>query len=62
VLAQVHVALGELDDAVAWLERARALHAPDLVWIGVRPSFDGLRDHPDFNALLSQLGLPNARA
>jgi tetratricopeptide (TPR) repeat protein len=61
-LAQVHVALGELDDAMVWLERARALHAPDLVWIGVRPSFDGLRDHPDFAALLSQLGLPNARA
>jgi tetratricopeptide (TPR) repeat protein len=62
MLAQVNVALGDLDDAVARLERARALHAPDLVWIGVRPTFDGLRDHREFGALLSRLGLPNAGA
>ena len=57
LLAQLHVALGNLDAALDALDRARAQHATDLVWISVRPTFDALRLHPRFNALVESIGL-----
>jgi tetratricopeptide (TPR) repeat protein len=57
LLAQLHTAVGDIDSALAWLERAKDEHATDLAWIGVRPSFDPLRLHPRFLALTSSIGL-----
>lgn len=55
--AQIHSALGEKDAALVELEAAADLHAPDLVWIGVRPTFDPIRHEPRFQALMRRIGL-----
>jgi serine/threonine protein kinase/tetratricopeptide (TPR) repeat protein len=59
LMASVHAALGDGDAALNRLEAARDLRATDLVWIGLRPVFDGLRDEPRFAQLLVDTGLHN---
>ena len=44
----VAAALGDLDDAFASLEEAFDRRATELVWLGVRPTFDSLRADPRF--------------
>jgi serine/threonine protein kinase/tetratricopeptide (TPR) repeat protein len=56
-LAQVHVALGERDEALNRLEEAAAQHAADMAWLGVRPVFASLRGEPRFVALLKRIGV-----
>ena len=34
---------------------------PRVVWLGVEPGLDGLREHPRFVTLMNRLGLPTAR-
>jgi len=58
LLAQVHAGLGEVDEALDALERAAEGRAADLVWIGVRPTFDPLRSLPRFRALCDRVGVP----
>lgn len=60
--AHVHVGLGEPADAIAALERAAEVRAADLVWLGVRPVFDVLRDDQRFVSLCTRVGLPLAPA
>jgi len=62
LLAQIHTALGDTDAALDALDRAVALRATDLVWIGVRPTFDALRLQPRFHALVERIGLAQAVA
>jgi TolB-like protein/tetratricopeptide (TPR) repeat protein len=52
--ATVHVALGEFDAAIAWLERAVAARSGWLVYLPMEPRFDTLReaDVPDALRLL----------
>ncbi len=62
LLAQIHAAIGETDAALDALDQALALRAADLAWIGVRPTFDALRLHPRFHALIDRIGVaPSAR-
>ena len=56
LLAQIAAALGDSDAALDALERAATLRATDLVWIGVRPTFDALRLEPRFHALIERIG------
>jgi tetratricopeptide (TPR) repeat protein len=60
LLAQIHTALGDADAALDALDRAAELRATDLVWIGVRPTFDALRLHPRFHALVERIGVAQA--
>lgn len=41
--ATIHVALGELDVAMDWLEKARAARSGWLVYLATEPRFDGVR-------------------
>jgi hypothetical protein len=50
-------AVGDGDQAVAWLERALRAHDSKISLIGVEPIFDGLRSDRRFMALLQQMGL-----
>lgn len=59
LMAQIHSGLGDLGLAIEGLEKASRWRAADLLWIGVRPTFDPLRKEPAFTALLDQLHLPN---
>ncbi len=56
-VAIIHVGLGDLDQAFAWLEKAYAERAPRLIWLNVDPIFDTLRSDPRFADLLRRLGL-----
>jgi pentatricopeptide repeat protein len=50
--ALVHLNLGERAEALALLQEAYSIHDGWLVWLGVEPQFDPLRDDPVFADLL----------
>jgi serine/threonine-protein kinase len=56
-IALFNLALGREDAALNWLERAVTVHAVDLVWIGVHPHYDPIRNQPRFVNLLRAVGL-----
>ena len=58
--AVVATALGRIEPALDLLDAAADAHAPDLLWLGVRPAWDALRPHPRFAALLRRLHLAPA--
>ena len=55
--AQVHAALGNVDEAIHELERGVEERAPDTIWLGVDPGFDSIRSDPRFIAILERIGL-----
>jgi tetratricopeptide (TPR) repeat protein len=57
--AQIHLGLGEAEQALALLEQAHDLRSADLMWIKVRPHFDVLRGNPVFEELCRKLHLSN---
>jgi TolB-like protein/tetratricopeptide (TPR) repeat protein/predicted Ser/Thr protein kinase len=58
-LAIVSGALGERDEAFAWLEKAYELRDPQLVYLKVGPKYTPLRSDPRFQDLLRRMGLPS---
>jgi adenylate cyclase len=57
--ALVHIALGEKDKAIDWLERAyRDRAGPDIALIKVDPFLDDLRGDPRFEALVQKVVAP----
>ena len=56
-LGLIRCALGELDSAVEWLERAEQAGVGILIILGCEPSFAPLRALPRFQVLLQKLGL-----
>ena len=60
LVAEVHVGLGETEEALTWLGEAERERSPELCWIGVRPAFSPLRAHPRFVELVRTIGLPEA--
>jgi tetratricopeptide (TPR) repeat protein len=59
-IAEIHLALGEDDLAMQWLERACLNHAPRFAWLVKRdPNYDNLRGDPRFKNLLKRMRLPS---
>ena len=56
-VALIHVALGDRNRALGWLERAYASHSPGLVYLSADPRLDELRLDPRFVALLRRMDL-----
>jgi TolB-like protein/Flp pilus assembly protein TadD len=56
-LAEIHTALGEIDDAIRWLERAYEERAVPMTSLRVNPKFDSLRERPQFQAIARRMGL-----
>lgn len=56
-LAYFYLALGDRPRALAALEQAVALRDPSVLWLGVDPRFDALRQDPRFEALIERLGV-----
>ena len=54
----VHLALGNVDQALSAFENAVDERDPALVWIGVDPRLDAIRSHPRFQAILQRMKLP----
>ena len=58
-IAILYGALGELDEAFAWLERAYEERDPELTYMKVpNRRFEPLRHDPRFQDLLRRMGLP----
>jgi hypothetical protein len=57
LLAQVLIGLGREGDALAELEQGVEERATDLIWLGVRPSYDSIRQAPRFRSILADVGL-----
>jgi tetratricopeptide (TPR) repeat protein len=55
--ALIHAGLGEHDRALDFLEAARDARASDLIWLGVRPGWDALRQDPRFRSVTTALRL-----
>ncbi len=56
-LAVVHLALGEKEAALQWLQRAYDEHDWGLIVLAVEPRLDPLRSDPRFQGLLRKVGL-----
>ena len=57
-IASVYLMLGKEEEALTWLEKGYEMRSPDLPNATSEPFFDGLRDHPRFQALRRKMGLP----
>ncbi len=58
-LAAVHIALGQYDQAVEWLEKAYREKA-GVEFLKVAPEYDSLRSDARFQALLGRMNFPSA--
>jgi TolB-like protein/Tfp pilus assembly protein PilF len=56
-IATIFGALGEADQAFAWLDRAIEDHSQLIGWLPVEPAFEGLHDDPRFRAMIESLQL-----
>jgi serine/threonine-protein kinase len=57
-LATVHIALGDMDAGLDWLERAYEERSPWIGYLRVDPRIDPVRRHPRFDAVVRKAGLP----
>lgn len=60
-VAMVQQALGRQDEALALLERAFTEKDVRMVFLGVEPVWDSLRNHPSFAALVERMRLDGSR-
>jgi tetratricopeptide (TPR) repeat protein len=56
-IALVYTGLGENDQAMEWLEKAKTERDPFLIYIKTDPNFDSLRGERRFQAVLQGMGL-----
>jgi adenylate cyclase len=56
-VASLHARLGDVDGAMAWLEKAYARRSPRLALLKVDPRYDNLRADPRFTGLLGRVNL-----
>ncbi len=56
-IAGMYACLGEVDNAMMWLEKAYVEHSPYLASLGVERWFDKIRQNPKFVDLLRRIGL-----
>lgn len=57
-LAASYASLGEGEEATNWLEKAYEQRSILLPRVNVNPTFDRLREHPRFQALLQRMNFP----
>jgi len=54
--ASIDLALGQLDVAFKWLNKAREERVFELITMRVDPRFDAIRSDPRFDAIVTQIG------
>ena len=57
-MAEIYVALGEKDEAFAWLEKAFQERSSALAYLKMEPRMDPLRSDARFESLLQRMQLP----
>jgi eukaryotic-like serine/threonine-protein kinase len=60
-LATVDIGLGEFEQAIDWCERAADERRGWVMYLGVHPVVDPLREYPRFEALIQKMGLESIR-
>ena len=55
--AEIHAGLGEVEEAIRWIDRGCEERAVPMISIQVNPKFDPLREHADFQAIVRRIGL-----
>jgi TolB-like protein/Flp pilus assembly protein TadD len=58
VVARIHAAMGETDEALHWLESAYRERAAFMVVLKIDPRFDNMRSNPRFDDLLRRMNFP----
>ncbi len=58
IFAELYAAVGQKDQAFAWLERAYTSHDGGMIDLKVEPWLDPLRSDPRYQDLLRRVGLP----
>jgi tetratricopeptide (TPR) repeat protein len=61
-IAWGYIAVGDKEQALAWLEKAYAQHSIQLTTLKVEPGYDSLRSDPRFQNLLQRVGLAGGTA
>jgi tetratricopeptide (TPR) repeat protein len=56
--AAVHSGLGEIDEALKYLERAAEERNWEIAWLHIDPFWDNIRSDPRFRSVQLQVGLP----
>ena len=56
----IHAALGEKERALDCLAQAWDVRSVQLIWLGVDPSFDSLRDEPRFLEVFEKMKIPTS--
>ena len=56
-IAVLYIALGEVDKAFEWLDKAYEERDGSLIYITVPPPFDSVRSDPRYKQLLEKMGL-----
>jgi DNA-binding winged helix-turn-helix (wHTH) protein/TolB-like protein len=54
--ANIHVRLGQKDEAFAWFEKVFAAREPSILQFKIEPRYDALRDDPRYAELLRKIG------
>jgi len=57
-IAEIYAALGQVDEAFEWLNKAYHAHDMQMVSLKVNPTLDGLRNDARFADLVRRVGLP----
>src|SRR6266480_4608896 len=57
LIVYIFIALGERDQAFAWMEKGYQLRASNLPWMIMEPKFDPLRSDPRFTEFVRRMGL-----
>jgi len=57
LIALIFVALGQPEQALAWLEKAYQQRSTMMIWLKVDPRFDLIRQNPGFENLMRRVGL-----
>jgi serine/threonine-protein kinase len=56
-IASIYAALGDTENALAWLDRALEQRASTLGFLAQNPTFDGLHGNPRFAEIVNRVGL-----
>jgi len=57
LIVYIFIALGERDEAFAWMEKGYQSRASNLPWMIMEPKFDPLRSDPRFTEFVRRMGL-----
>jgi len=57
-IANLYISAGRYEDGLDWLGKAFRERSNNMVYLGVEPNYDGVRDHPRFKGMVQAIGLP----